>query len=515
MSKVKEIAWENYKGLPDGKLTLENADSLLLEGPNGSGKTSLVQILSMLARDGESQEPLKHGEQNGYYQLRVLHGKDEFLLKRVFDVQGRDTYQVKQNGGGLKKEDGTRQVPNKKWFQTFFNAPSFDPLGLVSKKMKDLVDDLFQITGYDGSEHDRKIAELYAKRTDVYRDRKYKEGFIEELSIEPEDILKYKEKVDVLDLSKEIAEAGQHQERISMERASMNDLYSKTQEKGLLLKQKLEALEALKKEIDSIKEEGKTLQAQYLEKKANVASMEGNVPDLSGLQDRFDNAEKHNEMVMKVDSYNKARDEYDELDKKWKSLDAQVEEAREEKIQAVLSLKFPDPNLFIDTTISEDKVIYEIRYRLPDGTDIPFREGDMNTAKLIEVAVRLKLQMLQLNDQFPIMRIDCSALDHTTIETVVDMLAQEGVFGVLEKALGRQGVDTLQYKLLGEMAVNGSLEGVESDGAMEWPEKVAEFLPKKRDELIIDDPNGPWGPEGQTPPDDSDEDIDLTKMFDQ
>jgi len=514
MDKVTKLAWKNYKGLPEqGEIDLQNGSSLILTGPNGAGKTSIVQIFGMLSRTDESQEPLKHGTDSGYCEFTVLKDGSEWAVKRVFNQAGRDSYLVKQDGAPAKV-DGKRLVPNKKWFKNFFNAPSFDPLGLVGKKMKDLVDALFEIGGYDGSQHDKKIAESYQKRHKVGQEKTMKEGFIAELNLEPEDILKYKERVDIGNLSIEIAEAKQHGEKIYSKQVELKRTEMEMDEKRETLRRKKEELDRLMKEIEKITVEGKMLKEKSLEQKAKLASMEGNVPDVEGMQERFDSAQKHNEMVLKVESYNKVRDELDEVTARWKELDDKVIEAREEKMEAIMQLSFPDPNLFISASLKDEKVEYEVRYRLEDGQDVPFRQGDMNTAKLIQVGVQLNMKILKDKGQFPMMRLDCSSLDETTIDEVVDMLAHEGIFGVLEKAVGRQGVDTLQYKLLGQPVDTGSLADVANDEQHQYPLLSAGVDPVDPENVVVTKKTGDLI-EVVQPNDVSFGDVDVTKMFDQ
>lgn len=502
--QIVSAGWENYKSLPDGELDFSNADSLLLEGPNGAGKTSVVQVLSMLAREDESEEPLKHGEEKGQYWVKALKGGSEWLIRRVFNADGRDSYLVKQDGEAAKTEDGRRLNPSKKWFREFFNAPSFDPFAITGRKMKDMVDELFLLADYDASRFDQKIQEIYDKRHEVGVLRKMKDGHINDLGVDSEDVLKYTEEVNVVDVISELTEARQHQKRIDQEKEAVAEAYSAMMELGRQKESKEAQIERLKKELEEINEKGAKAKEKWGEKKAKVASLESNVPDIGSLEDRVASAEDHNKKVGLVKQYLKARDEWEQADKDWKEYDEKLTEVRDQKIQEVMNLKFVDPNLFISCEEKDGKVIYQVRYRTESG-DVPFQEGDINTAKLIEVGIRLKLEAMKRLDQFPVLRLDCSAMDQTTIEQVVDMLASEGVFGVLEKAIGRQGVDTLQYKLI-ESGVN-KVDRVTSAKAMadEVDQEVIVHKGKPSDELAdtsaFESKQNPG-------------DIDLTKMFD-
>jgi len=508
--QVIGAGWENYKSLPDGQLDFENADSLLLEGPNGAGKTSIMQIFSMLAREGESEEPLKHGAEEGKYWLKVIKDGHEWLLRRVFNINGRDSYLLKKDGEPAKNEQNKRLNPTKKWFREFFNAPKFDPGAITQKKMKDMVDELFLLADYDGSAHDKKYAELYAKRHEVGVRRKIKDGHIQDLAVDSEDVLKYTSAIDVMDLTTEIAQAQVHGDKVKQAEKEVAESYRSMMRLGKD-KERIEAeILRLQKELEEVKVNGKEAKAKWMEKKAEVSSLEANVPDLSGLEEKLASANEHNKKVTLVQQYQKAREEWEQADEDWKEYDRQMQEVMDQKIQEVLALKFVDPNLFISCEEKDNKAVYEVRYKTETG-DVPFREGDLNTAKLIEVGIKLKLDALKRLDKFPVLRLDCSAMDQTTIEQVVDMLAAGGVFGVLEKALGRQGVDTLQYRLIESEAKKGSLEG-----ASMQPSKRSESPPSnpeldKMMTMPLPDPE----PEPPFVPEETEQgEIDLAKMFD-
>jgi energy-coupling factor transporter ATP-binding protein EcfA2 len=487
--------WENYKSIPDGEITLENADSLLLQGPNGAGKTSIVQIFSMLAREGESDEPLKHGTEKGQYWVKVKKDGSEWLLRRVFNESGRDSHLVKQDGEAAKTEDGKRLNPTKKWFRDFFNVPKFDPFAITGRRMKDIVDELFLLGGYDPEKYDNKIKDLYDKRHEVGVLRKMKDGHIQDLGIDSEDVLKYTEKQDVVELSTLIAEAKQHNEKIGRAKEGVYEAHKAMMDLAKQKEEKEATIARLQKEIEEITEKGKAQKEKWSEGKAKVASLESNVPDIAVLEEKFQGIQEHNEKVELVKQYNKAREEWTAADEDWKRLDEELEEVRGKKIQEVMSLKFIDPNLFISCEEDNEKVKYQVRYKINETESVPFKEGDMNTARLIEVGIRLKLDAMKRLDQFPVLRLDCSAMDETTIGQVVDMLAAEGVFGVLEKALGRQGVDTLQYKL------------IESEAKSEPSEQpVVSAVKEEKEE-----------PEQPEPPKEEEKkpEVDLTKMFDE
>lgn len=476
--KIVAAGWENYKGLPDGELDLKNADSLLLEGPNGSGKTSVLQVFSMLSREGEAEEPLKHGEEKGHYWLKVLKDGHEYLLRRVFNQDGRDSHLVKVDGEAAKKDDGKRLDPNKKWFRDFFNAPKFDPMGFVGKRMKDVVDYFFALTGFDGAPFDKEIDRIYQLRHEVGVRRKIKEGHVEDLEVEADDILKYKKKTDAIELSKKIAEGRQYQERLADAKRVVVDLRAKMTLLAEQKQRKINQIAEMQKEIEEINIEGAKIKTEFLERNDTLVELGQEVPDISVLEDQYKEIDRHNKMVDRVEQYQKAREEWDEANLMWKTLDDELEQARKKKLDAVLGLKFIDPNLYITILESGE---YQVRYNL-DGEDVPFSEGDLNTAKLIEVSIRIKLDAMRRNEEFPVIRLDCSSMDHSTIEEVTGMLAEAGVFGVLEKALGRQGVDTLQYKMIGsEAPKKPKKQSVVQKAMKDLNVAVVEEAPKKKE----------------------------------
>lgn len=71
---------------------------ILLEGPNGCGKTSLLSCLHPFAYNGtlddRSSEPLIIPHENGYKEIHIQSGVDEYIIKHYYTASG-DTHTVK------------------------------------------------------------------------------------------------------------------------------------------------------------------------------------------------------------------------------------------------------------------------------------------------------------------------------------------------------------------------------------------------------------------------------------
>jgi len=197
--KIINLKSKNIKGIKAIDITPKD-DMVIISGKNGAGKTSALDsiwyVLCWKAGAKETPMPIRKGEKEAEGEVTLCEdlSSDDlaagkipevlFVVNRTWKANG-DTKLKVTNGVG-KKHD-----PPQKLLDDFIGYLSFDPRLFSQMKGREQRQVLIDLTGFDITEIEKKIAYLYDQRLEKGREVKLLSGNREEITIEdlPEELI--------------------------------------------------------------------------------------------------------------------------------------------------------------------------------------------------------------------------------------------------------------------------------------------------------------------------------------
>ena len=382
--KIINLKSKNIKGIKAIDITPKD-NMVIISGKNGAGKTSALDsiwyILKWKEGAKETTMPIRKGEKEANGQVTlcedlsledVENGKtaaELFIIDRVWKKDGKTELKV-TNGEGLK------YTTPQKLLDDFIGFLSFDPREFSQMKGKDQRKLLIDLTGFDVTEIEKKIAYLRDQRLLKGREVKLLTGNREKITIEdlPEEL------ISVTDINNELQNA-----------LMVN---SKIDEAIRTKKQAEEEIIRLKEKIIFCE--------KYLE--------ENIIIPIDSLKEKLNESQEINEQVRARDrnrisdrKENQAQNEYDDFTQEINDQLKKMEDGLKENWH-----KIPDQKL----SLTDTDILY-------DGT--PFTQ--------IAFSEQLKIAMgiaMALNPKLRIIRIaDYSLLDNESKEMIRKMSIDE------------------------------------------------------------------------------------------
>lgn len=142
MPKIKFLRINNFLGIDEREL--EAAKINIFKGPNGKGKTSVIEALEkMFTNKSRRTEVIKHGEDESTLYVELDDGLS--IDRRIRESKG-NYLKVRQNGNGV---DST-----EKFISSLVNGNIFRPLDWVNLSVKEQTNSLLSMLEIGWSEED-------------------------------------------------------------------------------------------------------------------------------------------------------------------------------------------------------------------------------------------------------------------------------------------------------------------------------------------------------------------------
>ena len=193
-----------------------------IKGPNGSGKTSLLDGIFWALASARSHQPvpIREGQTEAHIHLDL----GELIIRREFKEQksGRVTNKlIVETGEGFRAQRPQEVIDALLGEVTASNALAFDPIAFTRMKSERQYEILSQMVGIDLSDIKDQIKELYEERTDENRTAKSRRTAADQIEVRPGTP---DEPVSLSVLMEEMDKAERHNERLRRRHQERNQL---------------------------------------------------------------------------------------------------------------------------------------------------------------------------------------------------------------------------------------------------------------------------------------------------
>lgn len=372
--KVVRLQAENFKRLKAVEIIPVDDNSVIISGPNGSGKTSILDAIALAvagkkyARD--LTEPIRQGESRASVTVETDTG---LAITRTWTKNGTPgTLTVKSI------KDKTSYNSPQAFLDNLIGELSFDPLAFANAKPQEQRAILMNVVGL-GDELDNMDAErkrIFDERTEVNR--------------------------RVKELTVKVSATEEPAPNLPEEEISATDLFAKYQAASESIAQYTDVAGRIEQQEQKLKD----LEAQIISIKAGLVDLREweaafVSPDIDAMKDEISRVDQTNQSIRDAAKYKEAKAllaratyEADQLTKKIDAIDAK-------KSKLLADAKFPIDGLgFADDGIKLN--------------DVPFCQCSMSE----KIKTSTAMAMAQ-NPEFRVIRIkDASLLDAENLEAI-------------------------------------------------------------------------------------------------
>jgi len=393
-----------------------DGDNLVVAGPPGEGKTTLINLLWM-AMNGRQvgEEVIQKGEKSAHITVELGDPGSPYQIKvsRIFSAAGKPS-------GRLKIESSNGRPLKDSFLKDLIDNLAFDPLEFIKKKGAEQTKMLFDVSNVD----QKSIDELNESYDSLYQDRtslKKEVARWENITgLEPNKV----ERIDIQELANQLTSTKTHNDKVTKLNDSLDNLTAE-------LNEKLGLMEKLKAEINILSErvkKGHAIVAQYQLKDEGEL-----VEKLKNIQEINKSASAHEDWVKNNTILKERKIELDEVVKKLENIQSNK--------QAVLSkAKWPVDGL----SVEDGRVIYN---------NLPIENAGQGMALQISFAVAMSK-----NPTLKCCRLDGAESMGASGRADVIKMAEENGFQVLMSRVSDHGAGN------GEVIIEeGVVENINKD----------------------------------------------------
>ncbi len=371
--KIEKVIIKNFRNIEDLEKEIGGANILLI-GENAVGKSNFIKAieiaLGMTERIGEDP---------------VMKGKKDSLIQVITDDEDGKKYefQVKLKAGSdkayisVKAPDGlranTKSIIGGIVGEIDFDIDRFIELSSTVKGRKDQVDIVRSFLSDEIKDyllrHEMKLKNLYDDRTEINREIKSIEGFIQQSGFNPLDFDKYIKREDVKEKIALLDQAIELNQDIQRGNQTRNELDKK-------ISMNVKECEALKLKIDSLEKDNEEHMQQII--KIDRWLRENKPIDVKALQDEIQKANEFNSNFEKIDLIRKQEEKLKAARDQAGDLTAQYESTQQAIHDTIRDMEMPIEGLSFDS----EKLYYN---------GIAVDESTLSTSEIMMLGAKLKI----------------------------------------------------------------------------------------------------------------------------
>jgi len=403
---IKSIYIKNFKGIEDQLPTipLNDGESIILLGPNGSGKTSFIDaVYSVLDPSYIPAKPINMNSDKAKVELEFQDG--DKIIKASLSITEKTKVLTLKHGDF--NASSPRKVLNKMIGGNInFNPIEFAQMSSSAKGKRFQAETILKILGLDLSKIETTIKDFEAQRLASHRDLKSlkseRDVAYKNLPTDKEKFLKEVSLSKLLEEKKILDEGSQAHRQAEIELKSVVTMQAEVRAEVERLNKKLEEMDKRQSTIEKV-----------IEVNADAAI------NVAEIDEKINGSEAHNKNCRLVANYNDLESKIGVEETVHTNLDLNIKAERKTKLEIIES-RCSELNLGFKLYIKEDGSVYVDR--------VPIEQ--LNTARQIEVGIQIymntnpKLKILRLNN--------LSLCDSKTREDIAKVINDNGYQAFVE-----------------------------------------------------------------------------------
>lgn len=408
--RIIQLQAENIKRLKAVDITPGDGNTVIIQGRNGQGKTSVLDAIWFALAGGEAGKeiprPIREGEKSGFVRLDL----GDYTVTRHWTDPDKSYIRV-------EGRDGKRIQPPQTMLNEMIGELSFDPLAFASAHPKDQLKTLLDVVKLeiDPVDLEAQRKAIFDDRTLVHREVKQLDGQLAGM-----DKGTSGDEISVSAITAELQEAANRLTSNNTKRGDLDrirkDVVGVNEEIDRLTREINRLLRELK-EAEGRKQ-GIVAQGQTLT--AEIAALVD--PDLTSIQARLDSIEETNQKVRAAKDYADTQARLEAKKAEADKLTGQIGDIDARKAEAIAKADMPVEGLGFDT----DGVTFN---------NIPFSQASSSEQLRVSLAMAMSL-----NPTLRVIRIqDGSLLDDDSMAAITEM-ARERDYQIWVERVGTGGV---------------------------------------------------------------------------
>ena len=436
VAKIVRLEAENIKGIKAVDITAPAINVIRITGANEQGKTSVLDAITM-AVGGKNcipPDPIRHGEKSA----KITLDCGEFIVERKWT----DPDDLSKTYLTVKARDGKKYSSPQALLNSWIGSLSFDPLEFANMDAKEQMGELAQLIELDIDLDEWAIQKkgIYDERTQVNRRIKELQGHLSGMTKPkpglPAEIISVTELSDQLNDALDVIRTNDNQ-RHQLEK--LRDERGRLKEKIQTKKAEIERLQA---ELAELEEEKAGIDERGILLKEEIEALVD--PDTEALRGAIGNAESTNQQIRDAQLYREKEKLLKVEETASAELSEQLDAHEKRKKEAIQNAKYPIEGLLF----GEKYVIY-------NGT--PFEQ--LSGAETLRVSMAVAMAV---NPKFRVIRIkDGSLLDSRNLK-IIDQMAGEHDFQIWLESVDETGEIGIVIEAGEVKANNYEMAGVKS-----------------------------------------------------
>lgn len=431
--KVLNLKVENFKLFETLDVPI-NGNNVYLIGPNGSGKSTFIDaIYTALTGKDIPIKSIKEGHEKGKITVDIGNDDNKYTVELSFT-------EAKEKGYLKLKMDNFNSSSPRRDLDNIIGNIAFDPFEFIGlsgsaegrRKQSQIIRDFLGVTFED---LDEKRKALFAERTTVNYSVDDNNRIIEDSELSDEDMSKYKDPVDIAEVSKQISDIREHNQKVEYVSNGINS--------------KKETIESIDSSITELESQIETIKNQIKEKEERKQATQSDIDEgtiwmeqnekkeTTELEDKLSNASEHNQKVVEAEKLQKAIKDHKTSKQKSEQLTEQMQQLDKQKEERIKNADSPVEGLGFD---AEGMVTI-------DG--LPFDDNQIEKSRIIKVGVEL---LMAMDPALKIIRIkDGSLLDPARKKVIEELIQNNGYQAFIEFVSQDEKVDDLEIQLIEDL----------------------------------------------------------------